>query len=37
MALIVTPSDGSDCVPVPPKYSQAFAGLRIPEPDITGA
>ena len=37
MALIVTPSDGSDCVPVPLKYPQAFTGLRIPEPDIAGA
>ena len=37
MALIVTPSDGSNCVAVLLKYPQALARLRIPEPDIAGA
>jgi hypothetical protein len=34
MALIVTPSDRTNCVRVVPENAQAFAGLRVPEPDI---
>ena len=37
MLLVLTPNHGSNRVFVPVKHPQAFAGLRVPEPDIAGA
>ena len=37
MTVVATPSNGSNCVPVPVKHPQAVPSFRVPEPDIASA